>query len=96
MKQIIITAIILTIFLSGCVEPNKNEVFIEQRNNETITLYSDSTFTVTGDSGHGSSGTYRTDGETVTFIFTPLGNIKILKRNSTALIDTDGDIWMKK
>ena len=84
MKKIIITAIIFTILLSGCVEPNKNEVYRSPVDNETITLYTDSVFTAIGTSSS-SSGTYRIEGEQLTLIAAPLGNVLIMKRNSTGL-----------
>ncbi len=91
MKHIIIISTILALLLSGCVEPSKNEVYYSANGNETVILYSDLTWTATGNNSPGSSGTYRIDGTQLTLIAAPLGNIIIVKRNATGLYSSKGD-----
>ena len=93
-KIILIVLVILGVAIfSGCVDNPGKTVYFAKESNQTITLYSDKTFTFTAPSGT-YSGTYRFDEDRLILTFAAFGVVLDLKKEGNKLIDEkEGTVW---
>ncbi len=94
-KVVLILLILGVAIFSGCVDNPSKTVYFAKNSNQTITLYSDKTFTFTAPSGT-YSGSYRFDGDRIILTFVAFGAVLDLKKEDNKLIDEkEGTVWEK-
>ena len=88
----ILTAIIIIAIFSGCTEDKQQ--YFSKRFNETLVLYSDSSFTFISSETYDVSGTYRIDNDDLVLIFPPFGATERMKIERNRLT-YHGSEWTK-
>ncbi len=94
-KIVLILLVLGAAIFSGCVDNPGKTVYFSKETNQTMTLYSDKTFTYTAD-GNIYSGVYRIDGDHVILTFAAFGVVLDLEKKDNKLISTKkGTVWEK-
>ncbi len=94
-KIVLMILILGVAIFSGCIDNPGKTVYFAKESNQTITLYSDKTFTFTAPSGV-YSGSYRSDGDRLILTFVAFGAVLDLKKEGNKLIDEkEGTVWEK-
>jgi hypothetical protein len=91
-KTILIVLVLGAAIFSGCVDNPSKTVYFANETNQTMTLYSDKTFTYTAD-GNTYSGVYRVDGNHVILTFHAFGAVLDLEKKDNKLISKKGTVW---
>ncbi len=95
MKYQYITILILILLVSGCVATDGKTVYYSKTSNETVTFYSDGTFTAISPKSS-ISGAYRIDGDYIVSTIPPFGTVVKVKRLKNSIVDeTTGEVWEK-
>ncbi len=94
-KVVLILLVLGATIFSGCVDNPGKTVYVNKKDNHSIVLFDDKTFTYTENAGT-FSGTYRIDGDHVILTFVAFGLVLDLKKEGNKLISQkDGTTWEK-